>query len=119
MRLSSSDETAVRIEAMRQKIAAIFAFLPPLGVTPALAQTTGGTYWYMHPGWGHMMGWGWFGGFGMLLFWIVIIVLIVLLVRRPVHTHPRPDPLDILKERFARGEIGKEEYEERRKILSG
>lgn len=93
-----------------------------LGAAPASAQTSDTAIWYMHPGWGHMMGWGWglFGGLGMLIFWVVIIVLIVLLVRRaPVHTQSRIDPLDILKERFARGEIGKEEYEERRNILSG
>ncbi len=89
-------------------------------IISTLVQTDGGTYGYMHPGWGHMMGWGWgwFGGLSTLIFWAVIIVLIVLLVRsRPVHS--RTDPLDILKERFARGEIGKEEYEERRKVLTG
>jgi putative membrane protein len=30
---------------------------------------------------------------------------------------PGRTPLDILKERFARGEIDKEEYEERRRTL--
>ncbi|HFA60287.1 MAG TPA: SHOCT domain-containing protein, partial [Rhodospirillales bacterium] len=29
----------------------------------------------------------------------------------------RPDPLDILKERLARGEITPEEYEERKRVL--
>lgn len=106
---------------MRQKIAALSipAFL--LGAAPAQAQTNDGTYWYMHNGWGHMMGWGWgwFGGLGMLLFWVVIIALAVVLLRGRGPVQTRPDPLDILKERFARGEISKEEYEERRKILSG
>ena len=33
--------------------------------------------------------------------------------------HRPPDPLEVLKLRFARGEIDRAEYEERRKILSG
>ena len=66
-----------------------------------------------------------FGGLMMLVFWGGIIVLIILLVRwlsRAGATGERlpgrPTPLDILKERYAKGEIDKKEYEERRKVLS-
>lgn len=84
-------------------------------------------------GWGpHMMGWGggWFGMiFGpifMILVLALVIAVAVLIVRwlgGPWHAaapHQPPSartPLDILKERFARGEIDKEEFEERRRIL--
>jgi uncharacterized membrane protein len=34
-----------------------------------------------------------------------------------MHGNRRQDPIDILKERFARGEIGQAEYEERRRLL--
>jgi putative membrane protein len=67
-------------------------------------------------GWGHMV----FGGLMMILFWGGLIVAIVLAVRylggsRHVGggTAPAPPPrtpLDILKERYARGEIEREEF---------
>ena len=60
-------------------------------------------------GWWWHMGWMW-------IFWVVVILLIVLLVRsRPIVTGPRDESSvsaeEILKRRYARGEIGKEEYE--------
>jgi putative membrane protein len=71
---------------------------------------------------GCMMGGGMMMGgmmLGMLLFWTLVIVGIVLLVRfiwdRTAGGHS--DALSILQERFARGEINREEYEERRNIL--
>jgi putative membrane protein len=67
-----------------------------------------------------------FGPLFMILVFAVVIAVAVLLVRwlgDPWHgtaSHPLPPgrgPLDILKERFARGEIDKEEFEERRRVL--
>ncbi len=77
--------------------------------------------------WGHGRGYGgmMFGGALMIVFWGSIIVLAVLAVRwiagnsdRGEAPPPRQSPLDILKERFARGEIDKKEYDERKKTLS-
>ena len=72
-------------------------------------------------------GWyGWFFGPIMMIVMIAVaVLLVVLLVRwvggfgpgRAGHTPQEKTPLDILKVRFARGEIDKEEFEERRKVL--
>jgi len=80
-----------------------------------------------------MMGWGgqgygmWgFGGFAMIFFWGLIIIGAVLVVKYvisgSVSGRSAPvtnDPLQILKERYARGEIDTEEFEERKKGLEG
>ena len=61
-------------------------------------------------------------GFG-LVFWIVVIVLIVGLVMgqsgRDVDNgnHSKPDAREILKERYAKGEIDRDEYESKMKDL--
>ena len=65
------------------------------------------------------------GGLMMLLFWGAIIWLIVLLVKdKSACTHneaSRPvksSALDILNERYAKGEINKQEFEEKKKDLT-
>ncbi|MCC5859799.1 MAG: SHOCT domain-containing protein [Ectothiorhodospiraceae bacterium] len=66
------------------------------------------------------------GAAAMILFWAVVIALVILLVRwlggaggdSPAG-RSRPAPLDILKERYARGEIDRDEYEQRRRDLEG
>lgn len=63
--------------------------------------------------WGHG-GWGWWFPFGFI-FWLGLTALVVSLVMRV--NRPQPSRAkgarDILAERFARGEINPEEYEER------
>ena len=71
-----------------------------------------------HGGWG--MGWGWLGSPMMLLFWGLLFFGIIMLLRfwgAGRSSSTRNDPIDILKERYARGEISLEEYEERKRNL--
>lgn len=92
----------------------------------------------MMGGWGNMMGrWGygpsvgnggywWMGLVGMafqLIFWVAIIAIGIYLFKRmgssrmTVGTFGRPDALDILKERYAKGEIDTDEYQRRKQDL--
>jgi putative membrane protein len=76
------------------------------------------------------MGWGYgMGGFGsiiMLVFWIAVIVGIIFLVRWLVvstggsgrSARSEDSALEILKRRYARGEIDKEEFEEKKRPLT-
>lgn len=72
-----------------------------------------------------MMGGGFgFGGVGMILFWIVIIGAVVLLVRALTggqwgggQALGGRSARQLLDERFARGEIERDEYEEKRRLL--
>jgi putative membrane protein len=57
-----------------------------------------------------------FGPFVMLFFMALCVGMMFVMMRG--HHGGRSDyPLDILKERFARGEITQAEYEERRRVL--
>ena len=74
---------------------------------------------------GDGMGWWMFlGGVWMLAFWGAVIALIVWAIKKFTErggsqtTNQKGSPLDIAKERYARGEIAREEFEEVKKNLS-
>jgi len=80
----------------------------------------------MHPGmmdWGYGMSWVWhiFG----LLFWVAVLVGIVFLIRWMILStrdsgrseEGRDSAMDILRSRYARGEIDRQEFEEKKQDL--
>ena len=76
--------------------------------------------WYGNdPGWG-----GWLlMSLGMLAFWALVAVAVIALVRAqrvdsPHDSGRTADPRTLLDERFARGEIDAEEYQQRRELLN-
>lgn len=78
-------------------------------------------WWNNGPGWG---GWIMMSA-GMLAFWALVVVAIVALIRGVSDDRPRwprgpehDDPLRVLDERFARGEIDLEDYQARRALLN-
>ena len=69
---------------------------------------------------GHMLGWGIWGWLMMPLFWGGVILLVVWLVREVSGTNSSQSnrALEILKERYAKGEISREEFEAKKKDLT-
>lgn len=81
-----------------------------------------GEYWHSDWGWDHMV----FGSFMMVVFWALVIAAVVLVVRLFIgRAHsgrdqtPRNSALEILRESYARGELDREEFEERKRLLEG
>jgi putative membrane protein len=67
----------------------------------------------MGPGWEmNLGGWAWMG------VWIVALVVMVWFITRSPDSQRRTqDPLEILRARFARGEISQVEFEQARRVL--
>ena len=83
------------------------------------------------PDWGMMGGWGasWWGPLHMI-FWILILVAVIVgivwFVRSLSHGGPtqsyrpsRSPGLDVLEERYARGELNRDEYLQKKRDISG
>lgn len=63
-----------------------------------------------------------FGSVISVFFWILIVILILKLVKRGRRGHwegfgEHKTAMGLLRERFAKGEISKEEYEEKKRVL--
>ena len=64
-----------------------------------------------------------FGGGFMWIFWIILLVIIVMIAKGLLSNPPgsapptNESPMDILKRRYAQGEIDEEEFERRKKGL--
>jgi putative membrane protein len=87
---------------------------------PVAAAQRGYGGWGMGPG--MMPGWG--GGWLMIVFWVLILIGLILLIKWLVQMtrgdregDRRPSALEILKERYARGEIDQQEYKARKRDL--
>ncbi|MFW5975408.1 MAG: SHOCT domain-containing protein [Desulfosalsimonas sp.] len=96
---------------------------------PGFALAQQGGYGDRPMGPGMMGGWGimgWFGGIFMLVVWVLVIVGLVFLIKWLVQatrtgtgasSGDSSGALNILRERYARGEIDKAEFEEKKKDL--
>ena len=104
---------------------------------PASALAQGPGYyggWHMGPGmmyggWGY--GGGWFSFLFMAVFWVLIVIGLVFLIRWLIQASSGgrlshfggqtggSKALDILRERYAKGEIDKEHYEAMKRDISG
>jgi putative membrane protein len=64
---------------------------------------------------------GFFGWTMMILFWVAIVALVVLAIRSAATTRTGPGPasdaVSILERRYAAGEIDRNEFEERKRVL--
>ena len=74
-------------------------------------------------GWGHPVGWLWMVMMGV--FWVALIIAVIFLIRwlllskgdRDSEVLREESPLEILNKRYAKGEIDKQEFVEKKKDL--
>ena len=82
--------------------------------------------WQMGPGMMGSWGMGWFGGIFMIVFWILLLVGLVFVIRWLIQTTGKKGnngqhgsrAMEILKERYARGEIDRTQFEAMKRDLA-
>jgi len=84
---------------------------------PGVAYACDADYSHLGGG-GHMMSFGYRGIFSLLILIVLIGVIISLVLKNSKLKQQRETPLDILKKRYAKGEVTKEEFENIKKDLS-
>ncbi|MDP2646367.1 MAG: SHOCT domain-containing protein [Desulfobacterales bacterium] len=105
------------MEMRLKRIFFLFMMLAPLTFF-ACAQ---GPYGSPMGNWGHMMGYRYGGGLMWLIVLVLVAVVIYFLFRASKSKAPddsvKETPLDILKKRYAKGEIDKEEFDRKKEDL--
>jgi putative membrane protein len=108
------------VDAMKYRIFSVLLALPVF----VFGGCYGDGYWNHMGEWPHGAMQYWFGGFFMWIIGLIIIGLLVYFIvaalrsrteRRP--PEQKETPMDVLRMRFARGEITKEQFEEMRRDL--
>lgn len=98
----------------------LFLFFAIVLMQPVIAFANGSNDRHMG-GWGHMMDCGYGGMFMWIIFLVVIGVVIYFIVqisqKKSADISSKGTPLDILKKRYAKGEITKEKFEKMREDL--
>ena len=105
--------------------ASLLLFVALLPWNQALAQQRSNSGWGMGPGMMGNWGMGWFGMIFMILFWVLVIVGLVFLIKWLIQTtsggktagSTGSTAIEILKDRYARSEIDKNEFESKKKDL--
>jgi len=92
-------------------------FLIVILTRPAIALANNNNDWHMGS-WGHMMG----GVYMWIVFLVILLVVVYFIVQatRPRSSNreaPEESPMSILKKRYAKGEISREEFERMKKDL--
>ena len=82
-------------------------------LVPVLSMSIWG-YGMMGPG---MMGRGMMGGYGLLIVFLVLLGIVLLVLATFRRGSSGPDPLEILNQRLARGEVTREQYEEFKQLI--
>jgi len=97
-----------------------------LSSTEAIAGWRDNQGWHMGPGMMGGWGMGWSGGIFMMIFWVLILVGLIFLIKWLIQSTNRAKSdagnghraLEILIERYASGEIDNAEFEEKKKVLA-
>ncbi|MEN6432428.1 MAG: SHOCT domain-containing protein [Smithella sp.] len=102
-----------------------FFYMAAASIIALLMTGCNGYYGPLGGGWNHMMNYGYgygFGGMYMVIIFIIIIGVVAYFViqsarARTLGGTPQETPLDILKKRYAKGEISKDDFDRMKRDL--